>query len=200
MVSTLTKRSCDGTSPIQWTRLRLRRRGGLRISEERQCRANTSEPRFSHSPLKALEFPPRRWASRGGARQDSVPSNAATCASVRTNHHHGGLAMFGHGLRFAPRRFDNLTESILGILHAFKRTNQGRADSVTVECRRSPGSTVRRAEVDWGTLKGSGRPFGRPRRDRNQNTFGFGNRRRGVHRRERRRSGVRLRKRQLNKE
>jgi hypothetical protein len=36
---------------------------------------------------------------------------------IYSKHHDGGLAMFGHGLWCAPRRLDNLTESILGILH-----------------------------------------------------------------------------------
>jgi hypothetical protein len=35
---------------------------------------------------------------------------------IYSNHHDGGIAMFGHGLWFAPRRLDDLTESILGIL------------------------------------------------------------------------------------
>jgi hypothetical protein len=36
---------------------------------------------------------------------------------IYSKDHDGGLAMFGHGLWCAPRRLDNLTESILGILH-----------------------------------------------------------------------------------
>jgi hypothetical protein len=74
--------------------------------KERQCRADTSE-RFSHSPLKALEF-----LAVGGHREKELGKTrclqmlqlAQAFIFINSNHHNGGLAMFSYHLRFAPRR------------------------------------------------------------------------------------------------
>ena len=71
------------SSPIQWTRLRLRFCDGLRSSER-----TTVSSRYIRIPVPAFalqdaRIPRRRRASREGARQNSARSSVATCASAR---------------------------------------------------------------------------------------------------------------------
>jgi hypothetical protein len=42
-----------------------------------------------------------------------------------SKHHHGGFAVFGHRLWFAPRRLNDLAEPILGVLDRPIATNHG---------------------------------------------------------------------------
>jgi hypothetical protein len=191
--------------------------------KERQCQANKSELRFSHSPFEALEF-----LAVGGHREEEFGKTRCLQtpqpAQAFVFHHHTAglpcLVTVCRSCRAASTTSLNrflasctLTSAqiragrtLLGVqlglvIEHFNRERYERNSGQAVkEVQRRIGYPVTdvkgaRSLLAWSQEQLSAAadvsiptPLGRLRRDRDQNTFGFGNCRRGVHRRKRRRS------------